>query len=138
MRTIATVLLATVVAASSAMAQTSKAPAPAPSVAGDWDASYNTPGGTTAFSVTFVVNGEKLSGTVHRASGAVSLEGAAKGDSVNFVYFIQYNDHALAMTINAKVVGDAMKGSVDFGGQGQDVFEAKRASAAPKKPAPQH
>lgn len=135
MRTVAAIIVASTLASgtfapSSASAQAAK---PA-SVAGDWDASYNTPGGTTQFQITFVVTGDKLSGTVKRSSGPVALQGIVKGDSVIFSYDIQYNDHPLSMSIAAKVSGDAMKGTVDFAGQGQDAFEAKRASAAPKKP----
>jgi hypothetical protein len=130
MRTLSALVVSSLLAVAGAGAQS---PAKQ-SVAGEWDASYNTPGGQTSFTITFIVNGEKLSGTVHRSTGDVPLVGAAKGDSVSFVYTIQYNEHPLAMTINARVAGDAMKGSVDFGGQGQDVFEAKRASAPGKPP----
>lgn len=108
-------------------------PAALPSIAGEWNASYSTPGGTTAFKIVFVVDGEKLTGTVKRASGDVPLSGAVKGDSARFVYTIQYNDHPLDMTVSAKVTGDDMKGIVDFGGNAQEVFQAKRASA-PGKP----
>jgi hypothetical protein len=128
MKSFVTLVIGALLMLSGASVNTAAAQAPArQSVAGDWDASYATPGGSTAFKITFVVAAEKLSGTVHRASGELPLSGVVKGDSVSFIFTIQYNDHPLIMTINAKVTGDSMAGTVDFGGQGGDSFEAKRA-----------
>ena len=76
-------------------------------------------------------DGEKLTGTVKRASGDAPLTGTVKGDSVRFSYTIKYGDNELAVTIAAKVTGGtAMKGTVDFAGQVQESFEAKKVSAA--------
>ncbi|MEP6835524.1 MAG: hypothetical protein ABJB74_19210 [Gemmatimonas sp.] len=104
--------------------------ASAQSIAGDWNASYNSPGGPIAFKLAFIVDGEKLTGTVKRSSGDVPLTGTVKGDSVRFSYTIKYGDNDLLLSIVAKVTGGtAMKGSVDFAGQAQESFEAKKASA---------
>jgi hypothetical protein len=43
-------------------------------VVGEWAASMNTPGGARPFGLLFKVEGEKLTGTVKRASGDVPLE----------------------------------------------------------------
>lgn len=103
------------------------------SIAGEWNVSYNTPGGARAFRVVFIVDGQKLTGTVKRDAGDSPLAGTIKGDSVSFSYSIMYGDNTLQLTVNAKVAADAMKGSVDFAGQAQEAFEARKISGPAKK-----
>jgi hypothetical protein len=101
------------------------------SIAGTWDAGYNTPGGARTFQLILKVTGDSVSGTVKRATGEIPLTGTIKGDAVTFRYSVPYNDNALTLTITATVTGDAMKGTVDFAGAGSDEFWAKRAAAPP-------
>ena len=100
------------------------------SIAGEWDAEMTTPGGVRSFKIVFQVEGEKLTGTVKRASGDVPLTGTIRGDTVRFSYAVLYNDNALELTMVAVVSGDTMKGTVDFAGAGQDQFSARRAKPA--------
>ena len=104
-------------------------PASAQSVAGEWDASINTPGGPRPFKLLLLVHGDTLAGTVKRAAGDVPLTGTVKGDTISFSYTVSYNENALTLTITARVVGDTMKGTVDFAGQASDDFSAKRSRA---------
>lgn len=125
MRTLFTVAVASVISITSASTLTAQ------SVAGDWNASYNSPGGPIAFKLALVVDGEKLTGTVKRTAGDSPLTGTVKGDSVRFSYTIKYGDNDLLLTVVAKVTaGTVMKGMVDFAGQAQESFEAKKASPA--------
>lgn len=118
------------VVAASILSATTVSSAAAQSIAGDWDANYNSPGGPIAFKLALKVDGEKLTGTVKRAAGDSPLIGTVKGDSVRFSYTIKYGDNELALTISAKVTGGTvMKGTVDFAGQVQEAFEAKKVSA---------
>ncbi len=110
----------------------SNASAQAKSVAGEWDASMNTPGGARPFKLTFKVDGEKLSGTVERSSGNVPLQGTIKGSDINFSYLINYNGHDLELIFTGKVDGDNISGMVSFGGNAEDEWGAKRAAAKPK------
>jgi hypothetical protein len=123
-----------------AMSVVTLSTAAAQSVAGEWDAAMNTPGGARPFKVLFVQQGETLSGTVKRATGDVPLEGTIKGTAVKFRYMISYNGSAIAMEVTSTLAGDEMKGSVDIAGQMQEAFTAKRAAGAapttPPKPAP--
>ena len=122
-----------------AMSLTALTTAAAQSVAGEWDASMNTPGGPRPFKIVFVQEGEKLTGTVKRASGDVPLDGTIKGNEVKFRYMINYNGNPLAMTMTATLAGNALTGTVDIGGQMQDEFAAKRAAAAaPPFASPSH
>jgi hypothetical protein len=117
-----TLLLSIAIAAS-----TLASSATAQSIAGEWDATMNTPGGARTFKILFQVDGDKLTGTVKRQAGDVPLTGTIKDSLVTFSYTVDYNGNALTVTMTAKVTGDSMKGTVDFAGAGQDEFSAKRA-----------
>ena len=77
---------------------------------------------------------DSLSGTVKRPAGDVPLTGRVTGDQVHFRYSIVYNDSPLTITIVAKVTGDTMQGTVDFGGAAQDEFSAKRVVPPGRSP----
>ena len=112
--------------------------AAAQSIAGEWDAAMNTPGGVRTFKLLLQVDGEKLSGTVKRESGDVPLSGTLKGSEVQFSYSVNYNGNALLLTIRATVLADSLKGVVDFGGAAEDEFRAKKVrppAAEVRKPA---
>lgn len=103
-------------------------------VAGEWNATMNTPGGARNFKVVFVQQGDSLSGTVRRATGDVPLQGKVKGNDVTFQYTIDYGGNALTLVVSTTVTGDSMKGSIDLGGV-TEAFSAERAAApAPAKP----
>lgn len=103
-------------------------------VAGEWNATMNTPGGARNFKVVFVQQGDSLTGTVRRATGDVPLQGRVKGSDVTFQYTIDYGGNALTLVVSTTVTGDSMKGSIDLGGV-TEAFSAERASAAaPAKP----
>jgi len=114
-----------------AMAVLAPPPVQAQSIAGEWDAGMNTPGGVRNFKIVFQVKGDSLTGTVKRQTGDAPLVGTIKGDTVAFSYSIAYNDNTLTLTVTAIVTGDTMKGTVDFGGAASDEFWAKRAAAPP-------
>lgn len=106
-------------------------PASAQSVAGEWNASMDTPGGMREFKIVFQVKGDSLSGTVKRPSGDVPLSGTIKGNAVNFAYTIEYGGSPLVLTVTAALDGDTMKGSIDLGGAAEEAFSAKRAAPSP-------
>jgi hypothetical protein len=99
-------------------------------VAGDWDAAMNTPGGTRNFKIKFKVDGEKLTGEVGRDTGTLPLTGSVKGSDLQFSYTVKYNDNDLVLTLTGKVDGDAIAGTVSFGGMAEDSWSAKRAGGA--------
>lgn len=102
------------------------------SVAGEWDATFNTPGGPQPLGLVFKVDGEKLAGTAKRSRGDVALTGTIKGDDITFAYTIEYNGNAVTLTFTGKVKGDEMGGTVSFNGQAEDEWSAKRVAAKPK------
>lgn len=115
-------------AATPASAQT------AVNVAGEWNATMNTPGGPRAFKVVFVQQGDSLSGTVRRATGDVPLQGKVKGNDVTFQYTIDYGGNALTLVVSTTVTGDTMKGAIDLGGVTESFSAERAATAAPAKP----
>lgn len=115
-------LLACVVAA----VTLSPAAAAAQSIAGQWEAAMNTPGGVRNFKIDFQVSGDTVTGTVHRQAGDVPLRGTIKGNQLKFSYAIDYNGNDLVLTMTVTVDGDTMKGTVDFGGAAEDEFSAQR------------
>ncbi|MFA6169079.1 MAG: hypothetical protein WC700_20805 [Gemmatimonadaceae bacterium] len=121
-------VFAALAAAPTASAQT------AVNIAGQWNATMNTPGGSRSFKIDFVQQGDSLSGTVRRATGDVPLQGKVKGNDVTFQYTIDYGGNALTLVVSTTVTGDTMKGSIDLGGA-TEAFSAERAAVvAPPKP----
>jgi hypothetical protein len=100
-------------------------------VAGDWDAVFNTPGGAQPLKLILKVDGEKLTGTARRSRGDVALAGTIKGDDIMFSYTIEYNGNAVTLTFTGKVKGDSMSGTVSFNDSASDEWSAKRATAKP-------
>jgi hypothetical protein len=103
------------------------------SVAGEWDAVFNTPGGPQSLKLILKVDGEKLTGTAKRSRGDVALTGTVKGDDITFSYTIDYNGNAVTLTFTGKVKGDTMGGTVSFNESASDEWSAKRATAEKPK-----
>lgn len=107
--------------------------AQASSVAGDWDAAYNTPGGPRAVKLILKVDGEKITGTAKRPTGDLPVTGTLKGSDITFEYTVNYNGNDLTLSFSGKVSGDSMSGYVSFGGNASDEWSAKRAPAEKPK-----
>ena len=101
------------------------------SVAGEWDATFNTPGGPQPLKLIFKVDGEKLTGTAKRSRGDVALSGTVKGDDIKFAYSVDYNGNSVTLTFTGKVKGDVINGTVSFNESASDEWSAKRAPVKP-------
>ena len=101
-------------------------------VAGEWDATFSTPGGPQALKLILKVDGEKLSGTAKRARGDVAITGTIKGEDIAFSYTIEYNGNAVTVGFTGKVKGDSMGGTVSFNETAGDEWSAKRTPPKPK------
>ncbi|HEX2639828.1 MAG TPA: hypothetical protein VHL50_04625 [Pyrinomonadaceae bacterium] len=99
------------------------------SVAGEWDAVFNTPGGPQPLKLVLKVDGEKLTGTAKRSRGDVQITGTIKGDDISFAYSIDYNGSPVTITFTGKVKGDTMGGTVFFNDTASDEWSAKRSAA---------
>jgi hypothetical protein len=104
-------------------------PAQAGSVAGEWEAAYNTPGGPRPVKLVLSVDGETISGTAKRSTGDVPLTGTVKGDDISFSYTISYGGNDLTLSFTGKISGNNMSGTVLIGST-EDSWSAKRTPPA--------
>ena len=75
-------------------------------------------------------DGEKLSGTVTSQQGELAVAGTQKGSDIALNATLDVGNGPVTISITGKQDGDSMTGSVDFGGQAQADWGAKRAPAA--------
>ncbi len=111
------------------------APAAAQSIAGEWDATLETPGGARTSKLILLVDGQKVTGTLKRETGDAAVTGTIVGDTLRFTYTIQYNENSLLMSVVAVRSGEGFQGSVSFGDQGEMAWSAVRSPAATRRPA---
>ena len=127
MKSLLLLLAAVTMLVSHPAAAQSKA-AQAKSIAGTWNATVTLPnGGGGAPTLTFAVKGDSVSGTVKRPSGeAFPLRGTIKGTDLTYSYSIPGDSQQILVTVKAKVMGDSLSGTMDFGGQATGQLTAKR------------
>jgi hypothetical protein len=105
-------------------------------VAGEWNAEFNTPGGPQPLTLIIKVDREKITGTAKRSRGDVPITGTLKGEDISFGYTVEYNGNAVTLTFTGKVKGDTMSGTVYFNDSASDEWSAKRAAEKPKDQKP--
>src|SRR5262245_36157939 len=92
--------------------------AQAKSIAGTWDATVKLPNGGGNPTLTFAGKGDSVSGTVKRPSGeSFPLRGTIKGNDLTYSYTIPGDSQLIVVTVKAKVMGDSLSGTMDFGGR---------------------
>ena len=100
----------------------------AKSIAGTWNATVKLPNGGGNPTITFAVKGDSVSGSVKRASGeSFPLKGTIKGKDLTYSYSIPGDSQEILVTVKAKVMGDSLSGTMDFGGRATGELTAKRA-----------
>ena len=97
---------------------------------GKWEATFYTQQGPLPATVVLKKDGDKLSGTVTSQQGELAVAGTQKGNEIVLNATIDMGNGPVSISITGKQDGDSMTGSVDFGGQGQADWGAKRAAAA--------
>ncbi|MEQ1907312.1 MAG: hypothetical protein ABMA15_00715 [Vicinamibacterales bacterium] len=107
-----------------------------PGPAGSWDLSMTTPQGATNVGLTLSLTGDKVSGEMSSPLGAVPVAGTATADAVKVTADINIQGMALTFTIDGKVAGDSMDGTVKIGDFGEFPFTGKRAAAKTAAAAP--
>ncbi len=121
----AVVMISAAIASPSAL--TAQA-APTVDVTGKWLFSVTTDAGTGTPTVTFKQTGDSLTG--HYSSqvlGEADFKGTVKGRKISFSINVDVQGTAAKVTYSGTVEGsDALKGTVDLGGQASGSFTAKR------------
>ncbi len=79
-------------------------------VAGKWTAEVQGRNGAQTTTVTFTVDGEKLTGTVSGPRGDNEISnGSVNGDDVSFNVAINFNGNEMKLLYKGKVAGDEIK-----------------------------
>ena len=102
--------------------------APKPDVTGKWAFSVVYEGGSGSPTVTLTQKGDSLSGRyISQAFGELDLKGAIKGSEFSFWVTTSAGGDPFTMTFTGVIEGtDALKGTVDLGGNGTATFTARR------------
>ncbi|HEX4949784.1 MAG TPA: hypothetical protein VFZ34_24175 [Blastocatellia bacterium] len=109
--------------------------ATAQSVAGDWQATINSPQGSQTSTMTLKQEGENLTGALKGERGELPVKGTIKGSDVKIMFTIKFQDNDFPITLNGKLNGNDIKGDADFGGLAQGDWSAKRSGGAAAAPA---
>jgi hypothetical protein len=121
-RAAAIVAVAVMLSASHTNAQADKV-----NVTGKWLFNVETGAGSGTPTMTFVQDGEKLTGKYQGQFGEADLTGTVKGQDIAFSFNVDAQGTAVAFkytgTIESK---DALKGKVEIAGLGEGTFTAKR------------
>jgi hypothetical protein len=95
---------------------------------GKWSFSVTTSAGTGTPTVTLKQQGDSLTGHYSsQALGEADLKGTVKDRKLNFSFRVELQGIALVVTYAGTVEGEnALKGTIDIGGQASGTFSAKR------------
>ena len=109
---------------------------PKPDLTGKWAFSVVYEGGSGSPTVTLAQKGDSLSGRYSsQAFGELDLKGTIKDREFSFWLTTSAGGDPFTMTFTGAIEGtDALKGSVDLGGNGTATFTARRQ----KDPDPAH
>jgi hypothetical protein len=98
-------------------------------MSGTWDVTFNTQNGPMAASMTIRKDGDKLAGTMTGPQGDVAMEGSQREKAVALSLSVQTPNGQFAIAMSGTLNGDAVNGTVDFGGRGQGEWSGKRRAA---------
>jgi hypothetical protein len=101
---------------------------PKPDLTGKWAFSVVYEGGSGSPTVTLAQKGDSLSGRyISQAFGELDLKGAIKGSEFSFWVTTSAGGDPFTMTFTGIIEStEALKGSVDLGGNGTATFTARR------------
>lgn len=103
----------------------------AQSVAGEWQATMETPGEPSVSKLTLIQNSEKLSGTLKGQRGEFQIQGTIKGKEIKFAYSMNYNGNDVPIAISGVLDGDMIKGTASIAnGSYEGGWMAKRLGGA--------
>jgi hypothetical protein len=98
-----------------------------PSIAGKWVLTLVTENFTSTPTVSFKVDGEKLTGTYTSRYGEFPLEGTLKGPAIQFSLSLTAEGTTVTMSFLGEVLADeTMKGKATIGELGDATWTAAR------------
>jgi len=105
-------------------------------ITGRWDLIIMTPHGAQPAPLVLRKEGGKIVGTLSAPQGEVPVEASVTDKAVTINFTVQTPDGTIAVAMAGTADGDAMKGSVDFGGRAQGEWSGKRTAAGTPTPVP--
>jgi hypothetical protein len=123
---LAAVMIVTLAMAGLTFAQDKPKETPKIDVTGVWDMSVETPQGTMTLVSTFKQDGEKITGVQSSQLGETPLEGTIKGADIAFAIVFDMQGQQMTITYAGKIDGEAMSGTIEFGGMGSSTWTAKK------------
>ena len=96
-------------------------------VAGKWNAALQLESISSKPTLTFVQDGEKLTGTYQGYYGASPIEGTVKEKTIAFTVTYNIEGSKIQAVFSGTVDGESMSGRVEFEGAGSGTWSATRA-----------
>jgi hypothetical protein len=95
-------------------------------VAGTWALSVESPRGTRQSTLVLTQKGEEIAGTMKSERGDMPVSGTLKGNALAFGYKMSMQGNEMDIKYTGTVDGDAISGTVSFGGMGEGKFTGKK------------
>ncbi len=103
-------------------------PAAAVDLTGSWSAEVNISGNTWIASFTFKQEGNALTGTYKGMLGEAAVKGTIDGRNVRWEFTAEYDGNKFPVVYTGTLDPETViKGKVDFGGQMDGTFVAKKS-----------
>lgn len=104
------------------------APAGAADLTGTWNAEVNVAGNTGTPEFTFKQDGDTLTGTYKGLLGEAPVKGKVEGQKVRWEISGEYSGERYTIVYTGTLESDdVIKGKVDFAGQADGTFVARKA-----------
>jgi hypothetical protein len=97
-------------------------------VAGTWNVSMDSPGGPVSLRIVIRLDGGKFTASIVGANGETPMRAKLDGKVVTLAFNAPPAFNSVEITMTGTVDGDTIKGNVDYGGQAQSEWSAKRGS----------
>ena len=95
-------------------------------ITGTWEISVESPQGAMTITANYKQEGEKLTGTHVSEMGESPLTGTVVGNQITYTLTIDMGGQQMSLVHKAKVEGDTITGTADFGGMGTATWTVKR------------
>lgn len=97
------------------------------SVDGTWEVTMDTPVGAQKATLTFVTDGDTLTGKMNGAQGEMAIEGGTvAGNDISYSFDIT-SPMAITVEVTASIDGDEISGSAKLGAFGNATLTGSRA-----------
>lgn len=102
-------------------------PLAAADVSGKWKAEVDVAGTVATPEFTFQQAGDKLTGTYKGMLGETGITGTVEGKKIRWVLKGNYGGDTITVIYTGTIESDTLiRGSIDFGGQAEGTFTAKK------------